>query len=342
MHVSVNRVFNNVARNLGLSDWNDNVDSWAEWAFEAEQYIGSNQTFLEKEITYSDTTAAASATITWTANPTHNSWISINGTKIYFRDANKIIGDASDTEQSIKTAGKFTILNLLDVINESYFDNTISNITATSDFATTGDADHAILTLTYNIHGDVGNHVKIDSSGEGKLSSNTLTGGKERYHTNQLRLPDNMVKMLSVRVGDSIITPTSSKFKSKVSQILDRYYVSGNRLNFSSTTYKNDIVVTYLAVPMSPEGWPMVKQGHEEAIATYIMWKYKLIDYYAAKVPQYIVKDLEKRWYWLCGQTRGNDNMPNSSELLKIGKLWNSKIPITSHNAPFYDGLNSY
>ena len=289
MHVSVNRVFNNVARNLGLSDWNDNVDSWAEWAFEAEQYIGSNQTFLEKEITYSDTTAAASATITWTANPTHNSWIAINGTKIYFRDANKIIGDAS-----------------------------------------------------YTIHGDVGNHVKIDSSGEGKLSSNTLTGGKERYHTNQLRLPDNMVKMLSVRVGDSIITPTSSKFKSKVSQILDRYYVSGNRLNFSSTTYKNDIVVTYLAVPMSPEGWPMVKQGHEEAIATYIMWKYKLIDYYAAKVPQYIVKDLEKRWYWLCGQTRGNDNMPNSSELLKIGKLWNSKIPITSHNAPFYDGLNSY
>jgi hypothetical protein len=342
MHIPVNRVFNNVARNLGLQDWTDNVDSWAEWAFEAEQYIGSNQTFLEKEITYSSTTAAATATITWNANPSHNSWISINGTKIFFRDSGKIIGDVSDTEQPIKTATKFTILNLLDKINESKFDNTISNITATSDYATTGSADDAILTLTYNIHGDVGNSVKLESSGEGKLSSHNLTGGKELYHTSQLRLPDNMVKMLSVRVGDSIVTPTSSKYKSKVSNILDRYYVNGNRLNFSSTTYTDDIVVTYLAVPMSPEGWPMVKQGHEEAVATYIMWKYKLIDYYAAKVPQYIVKDLEKRWYWLCGQTRGNDNMPNSSELLKIGKLWNSKIPITSHNAPFYDGLNSY
>ena len=296
MHISVNRVFNNVARNLGLNNWIENIDSWAEWAFEAEQYIGSNQTFLEKEITYSDTTAAATATITWTANPTHN----------------------------------------------SNFDNTISNITATSDFATTGDANNAILTLTYNVHGDVGNQVTLESSGEGKLSAHNLSGGKERYHANQLRLPDNMVKMLSVRVGDNIITPTSSKYKSKVANTLDRYYVNGNRLNFSSTSYTDDIVITYLAIPMSPEGWPMVKQGHEEAVATYIMWKYKMIDYYAAKVPQYIVKDLERRWYWLCSQSRGNDNMPNSAELLKIGKLWNSKIPITSHNAPFYDGLNSY
>ena len=255
MHIPVNRVFNNVARNLGLENWTENVNSWAEWAFEAEQYIGSNKTFLEKEITYSDTTAAATATITWTSNPTHNSWISINGTKIYFRNNANILGSPSDTEQPIKTATKFTILNLLDKINESQFDDTITNITATSDFATTGSADSAILTLTYNKHGDVGNHVTIESSGEGKLSSNTLTGGKERYHANQLRLPDNMVKMLSVRVGDSIVTPTSSKFKSKVSDILDRYYVNGNRLNFSSTSYTNDIVVTYLAVPMSPEGW---------------------------------------------------------------------------------------
>ena len=54
MHVPVNRVFNNVARNLGLNNYNNNIDSWAEWAFEAEQYIGSNKTFLQKEITYTN------------------------------------------------------------------------------------------------------------------------------------------------------------------------------------------------------------------------------------------------------------------------------------------------
>ena len=53
MHVPVNRVFNNVSRNLGLKEYTEHIDSWAEWSFEAEQYIGSNKTFLEKEIVYS-------------------------------------------------------------------------------------------------------------------------------------------------------------------------------------------------------------------------------------------------------------------------------------------------
>ena len=48
MHIPVNRVFNNVARNLCLDNWTENVNSCAEWAFEAEQYIGSIKTFLEK------------------------------------------------------------------------------------------------------------------------------------------------------------------------------------------------------------------------------------------------------------------------------------------------------
>jgi hypothetical protein len=86
----------------------------------------------------------------------------------------------------------------------------------------------------------------------------------------------------------------------------------------------------------------MILQGHEEAVAHYIMWKHKLIGYYAGEVPQYIVKDLERRWYQLCGKARGDDNMPTSIELLKIGKLWNTKIPLTSFNPPLYDGLNSY
>ena len=57
MRVEVNRVFNSVARNLGINDYTQNIDSWAEWAFEAEQYIGGLKTFQEREITYATSTA---------------------------------------------------------------------------------------------------------------------------------------------------------------------------------------------------------------------------------------------------------------------------------------------
>ena len=147
--------------------------------------------------------------------------------------------------------------------------------------------------------------------------------------------------MLNVRVGDTIIEPTSSQFRSKVSDVQDRYYVEGNRINFSKD-YTEDVTISYLRVHTDSDGYPTIRQGHEEAVAFYIMWKQKSIGYYSGKVPQYIVKDLERRWYQLCGKARGDDNMPSSIELLKIGKIWNSKVPVTSHNPPLYDGLNSY
>ena len=345
MHVPVNRVFNNVARNLGLNNYNNNIDSWAEWAFEAEQYIGSNKTFLQKEITYSSgEPTAATAKIEFSSLPSDKSWVEINATRFIFREPlvtqtavpgvpiiNTI--DLDDTIVSIQTDLDTTLGNFVNKINDSYY-HTVKGITAAH---TAGDS---FVTFTFVKTGDKGNHITLDSSGDAKITK-YFSGGKERMHNKQIRLPDNMVKLLSIRAGNTIVQPTSSQYKSKVSSLLDRYYINGNRVNFT-TDYTEDVVVSYLAVPLSPEGFPMILQGHEEAVAFYIMWKYKSIGYYAGEVPQYIVKDLERRWYQLCGKARGDDNMPNSIELLKIGKMWNAKVPITSFNPPLYDGLNSY
>lgn len=201
------------------------------------------------------------------------------------------------------------------IINGSYYEN-LRGITASPVASAT--VSSGVIELTHGRFGDEGNHNTLMTSGGAKITK-FFSGGKERIHNKQIRLPNNFIKMLSIRAADTIISPTSSQFKSKVSDQLNRYYVDGNRVNFSKD-YIDDIVVTYLAMPLSEEGYPTIKQGHEEAVASYIMWKHKLIDYYNGKLAQYIIKDLEKRWYWLCGQTRGNDNMPNSVELLKIGK----------------------
>jgi len=331
MHVPVNRVFNNVSRNLGLSEYTEHIDTWAEWAFEAEQYIGSLDTFLESEITYHlDAPEAATAEIKFETNTLNKTYIEIGGTRFYFRDSSfsSFIAE-EDFFILLGATLDLTMANAVTKLNTSYYEN-LKGISASWDSTT------KILTLTYARSGDEGNHVTLETSGQAEITK-FFSGGKERIHNKQVRLPDNMVKLISVRQGGSIIFPTSAQFKSKVASEANRYYVNGNRLNLTNTSNTADLVVTYLSVPMSEEGYPMIKQGHEEAIATYIMWKFKLIDYYAAKAPQYIIKDLEKRWYWLCSQARGNDNMPNSSELLKIGKVFNSKT-----RPRLYDGLTRY
>tara|TARA_R110000765_G_scaffold45010_5_gene93052 strand:+ start:1527 stop:2309 length:783 start_codon:yes stop_codon:yes gene_type:complete len=92
------------------------------------------------------------------------------------------------------------------------------------------------------------------------------------------------------------------------------------------------ITLSYFFLPIDDDGFPLIKEGHQEAIAAFLMWKYKAIEYYAGKVPQYIYKDLEQRWHWLCAQTRGNDNMPTKNEWERIGAIWNSMIPVKTNN----------
>ncbi len=330
MHVPVNRVFNNVSRNLGLDNYTQHIDTWAEWAFEAEQYIGSNNTFLKKEITYNKTKKAATAEIKFDNNNLNKSYIEIGGTRFYFRNsAFASYLQEKDTFIEIGADLDATMAETVDKISKSYYEN-IRGITASWDSTT------KILTLTYVRSGDEGNHVTLETDGHQKIMK-SFSGGKEKLHNMQVRLPDNMVKLISVRHDDRIVYPTSSQFKSKVSTNANKYYIDGNRLNLSNDGYTGDLVVSYLAVPMSEEGYPMVLQGHEEAVAFYIMWKYKSIGYYAGEVPQYIIKDLERRWYHLCAKVRGDDNMPNAGELLKIGKILNSKT-----RPRLYDGLNRY
>lgn len=357
MHISVNRVFNNVSRNLGLKNYSNNLDSWSEWAFEAEQYIGSNKTFLQKEIVYSTNCASATATLefieTYT-NPLdlYDEFIEINGARFTFKritGSEQIYSNVNYGEQS----------NIID-LGSDLLSTTVTLNSLLNDFATKFNAENisneegapfentlgvratvsgTTITFTVDNPGIQGNDYSLNASCKFKVTP--FSGGKNQLHNKQIRLPDNYVKVLSIRAGDAIIQPTSSQYKSKVSSLLDRFYINGNRINFT-TNYTDDVVVTILAVPLSVEGYPMILQGHEEAVAHYIMWKHKLIGYYAGEVPQYIVKDLERRWYQLCGKVRGDDNMPSSIELLKIGKLWNTKIPLTSFNPPLYDGLNSY
>lgn len=196
MQVSVKRIIGNVARNLGLNNPSEHIESFIEWAFEAEEKIGSFSTFTDKE------------------------------------------------------------------------------------FA---------LTVT---------------------DSKAL-------------LPTDLMTLIDVK-GITFMEPTQKTFKADSSG--SKYWIVGSYIHFSNVS-SGTVNIAYKALDTDSDGYPTIKQGHEDAVAQYIMWRFKSIEYYNGKIARYIVQDLEKRWYWLCGQARGKDNLPSEAEMRNIAKYWNALIP---------------
>ena len=361
MHTHIDRVFTTVSRNLGLQDFSKYVDNWIEWAYEAERYIGSMDTFVQKESTYTSSGAQATGTITFAANPTSGDYIELNGVRLYFKDFASTIGAAnSPNELNIKN----TLSSTLSTNGSRYgllqsltgYRNTTAMIGRIPDSAVLNYpealnvADYSVdttrLRITAKEIGEQGNDYTLATDNANAVVSGlTLTGGKGIYKNQQIRLPDNMVKLLGVRVGTDDSTyqhqefrKTSAVHRGRVGKTADdseqkasRYYVDGNRLNITHDDL-DEITIVYLAYPTDIRGWPMVKDGHETAVAQYIMWQQKLIKYYNGELPQYITKDLEKRWYFLCGKVRGDDGMPTSEELKQVGNMWNTLIPVKNNH----------
>ena len=364
MHVHIDRVFTTVSRNLGLKNYVQHLDTWVEWTYEAEKLIGSISTFMQKELTYDATGAKATGTITFAANPTSGDSITLNGTKLFFRNntdvgkaenPNEILIGSTLAETLSNTTAPYGLLqNLKGFVNTSPSPMTgrIINSSILSYPETLNVAEYSVdtaagvLTITAKEIGHKGNDFTLESdTANAKISGLNLTGGKGLYRNQQLVLPEENIKVLAVRVGEDChhfknaeILKISSLHRSRVGKIENsteqkalRYYIDGNRLNIAHDDL-DEITIVYLAYPTDARGWPMVKEGHETAVAQYIMWQMKLVEFYNGKLPQYITKELERRWYQLCAKARGDDAMPSPEELKQIGKLWNTLVPLKSNN----------
>lgn len=174
----------------------------------------------------------------------------------------------------------------------------------------------------------------------GGLKSFIQTEENVTISSNRAALPSNIVKVLSVSNSNSILKPTHAHFRGNPVGVDadtdnmvtgDRYYIQDGYIN---AKLDDGVVLTLsvLTIPLDTDGYPKINDAHVEAVVAYCMWMIKNIDYYNGKVPQYVINDLQKRWFFLCGQARGIDGMPSSQELSEIGKYWNTLIPIKSSN----------
>jgi len=369
MHINIDRVFTTVARNLGIKDFSRFTNNFIEWSYEAEKLIGSRDTFVQKEATYDASGAKATGTITFAANPVSGDSIVLNGVKIFFRNRLDLGSAKSSNEIQIGT----TLADTLDSATAEF--GLIQSLTGDASLGATGagpvyvnaavftypealnvsdysmNTTTGVLTITSKEIGPKGNQYTLSSdTSNAKVSGLTLTGGKGVYRNQQITLPEDNIKVLGVRVGtdDSTyqhasIKKTSAVHRERVGKLTDdseqksfRYYIDGNRLNIQHDDL-DEITIVYLKYPTDLRGWPMIKEGHETAVAQYIMWQMKLIEFYNGNLPQYITKELEKRWYFLCGKARGDDSMPTSEELKQIGNMWNTLVPITNDRSSLID-----
>jgi hypothetical protein len=112
-------------------------------------------------------------------------------------------------------------------------------------------------------------------------------------------------------------------------------YTSGGFLHIDLED-NTEIELHYEAISTDAEGYPTIAADHEDAIAAYIMYKYKGRDYYNQKLPRYVYQDLKREWSMQCAQARGKDNMPTRQQWRNISQYWNSLRPYKDDNRKLF------
>lgn len=90
--------------------------------------------------------------------------------------------------------------------------------------------------------------------------------------------------------------------------------------------------IAYWGIRTDEEGWPMIYEGHVDAITQYLMWQWDLANFRDGKVSGQYMQSVERRWYVLCAQARGDDEMPDTQEMLYLANQWCQLLPLPSKN----------
>jgi hypothetical protein len=142
------------------------------------------------------------------------------------------------------------------------------------------------------------------------LRAYELNTGNQAFHSHNL----------GFRNYNYDFVPNSSKFS------IENGYIHFNAIDESR------VGIAYWGVWLDDDGWPLIKASHEDAVAHYCMYMFKARDFYAGKLPAYVHQELKMRWFELCGQARGDDEMPDKEELRYLNNLWAQLIPLPNKN----------
>lgn len=107
------------------------------------------------------------------------------------------------------------------------------------------------------------------------------------------------------------------------------FSIDNGCINFNALD-DTKIGISFMAIDLDEDGWPLISETHEDAVTAYLMFMHLSVGFYSGKVAQYIHKTAETRWFDLCGQARGDDELPNAEELKYLANLWMQMVPLPS------------
>jgi hypothetical protein len=183
-----------------------------------------------------------------------------------------------------------------------------------------------------------------------------------KVKNNRAKLPNDFYKFISFKIAgrypevtkrdfrlfykdDSNLASAGLEFNGlDLINLGSAFRTDGTNIQHSKMTIENGYIhvtgvkeeqeggLAYMAFELDEDGLPLIEETHVDAVSAYLAWMVKFADYTNGKVAHHVYKELETRWYFLCGQARGDDEMPNPKELEYIASMYSQLLPMPSQN----------
>jgi len=229
------------------------------------------------------------------------------------------------------------VTDTLDTIAEAISNqiNAINNLGYSSTFGTerfnvTGDNPDVNFTTTLYTDSAMGTLTEcvVQKRVPSKKNTVSASGSSSDPILKSKNLADANVTKLNTGINAQGVGGNVSgySYNYDISPTDEVFSIDNGCINFNVNDNER-IGLSYMGIDLDEEGWPLISSLHEDAVTHYIMYMHKSSEYWAGKLPHHVYKELQGRWVWLCGQARGDDEMPNSEELKYLSNMWMQLIP---------------
>lgn len=110
-----------------------------------------------------------------------------------------------------------------------------------------------------------------------------------------------------------------------------KYCIENGKIYFN-TIENGRVGISYMGIMIDENGWPMVSETHADAISAYLIYMWTKRRFIMGKISGQVYSAMKNEWEWKCGQTRGEDELPDAKELEYLANQHMQLLPLPNKN----------